>query len=67
MEIDEGVEEIVHRFNVEMSDKDRDVLIRHAKQNMPQEEYEDMLIQWSFVDIIKLAINDAEKKNSEAE
>ena len=64
MEFGKETEEIVHRFDVDMTDQERDILIRHAEKNMSNEERENMLINWSFIDIIRKAMDDAEKEET---
>jgi hypothetical protein len=67
MELSNEITETVHRFDVDMTEKEREVFVRHAEKNMSKDERESMLINWSLIDIIKKSIDAAESEQSFSE
>lgn len=46
-------EEMFVNWNLELSKKEFDLLIKYSILNMPEETYRNLQIEWSLIDILK--------------
>lgn len=55
--LNDGVERVVVDFQVDMEEKERDILFEYSRKTMTEEEYENIMINWAMVDILQKQID----------
>ena len=54
--LDDGVEKKMFDFQVDITNEERAILLKYAKENIPEDVLEALYLNWAFVDIIEEAI-----------
>ena len=61
MEILNDVEEKVHRMEIDLDDDERRLLSNYTIDNISEEDYEELLIEWAVISILKKAVESYEE------
>lgn len=56
--LDDGVEEVMVNFQVDMDDRERTILFEHARDTMTEDEFEGLMINWAMVDVLTKKVNE---------
>ena len=51
--LDDGVEEVVVNYQVDMDDRERTILFEYARDTMTEDEFEGLMINWAMVRVLE--------------
>ena len=51
--LDDGVEEVMVNFQVDMDDRESTILFEYARDTMTEEEFEGLMINWAMVRVLE--------------
>lgn len=60
--LNDGVEKVMVDFEVDMDNRERTILFEYARDNMSEDEFENMMVNWAMIDILQKEID---RKTSE--
>ena len=63
MKILSDTEEVIHKMEMDLDDSERNLLCNHTIDTISEEDYENLLIEWAVIDILKQALDTYEKDN----
>ena len=58
IDVGEEVENTVFDFPCEMDDEMMDFMFEYARENMSEETFEQMMVQWAMLDIIEKKVTE---------
>jgi len=54
-------QETVYKFDVDLEDTERELLLEYAKDNISVERLEDFYIEWAIIDIIQKQVGEEDE------